>query len=136
MRFVLAADTAPAILAFTFAGLLGTSGCDTGFGQPCDIPENISQCDETRSESEDGGVTTESSSSCAITQYARCETQVCLTYKGSKAFCSLECITDEDCPGSAKCKPIIGDTTEDGPNPCNTDGGYQAQCYCVKKSAL
>ena len=138
MRFVFAVPTIPAILATLCGGLVvSLAGCDTGFGQPCDIPSNISLCEGTKTDVEDGGVTTETSASCAINQYARCETQVCLTYKGSDAFCSMACLTDSDCPGSAVCKPIIGDDGNSEHNPCEgTDGGYAPECYCVKASAL
>ena len=138
MRLFFAVTTAPATLATALFGLvLSVAGCDTGFGQPCNIPENISLCEGTKTDVEDGGVTTETRASCAINQYARCETKICLTYKGSDAFCSLACIDDDDCPGKALCKPIIGGDDNSGINPCvPSDAGFTPECYCVKTSAL
>ncbi len=123
---------------------LATSACDTGFGQPCDIPEDITACRGSRVDVDDAGIATEVSASCAITSYARCETQVCLSYRGHKSYCSEVCIEDSDCPGSARCRPILGGAAsaeateaESAVNPCiPTDAGATSECYCVKKKDL
>ncbi len=119
---------------------LGLLGCDTGFGQPCELPKTpqIRQACEEGSDGADAGegVITESKPSCALKNYAGCETWVCLVYRGSSPFCSEACQTDDDCEGSAICRPILGDSDLD-PTACQASGdGFSPECYCVRKGDL
>lgn len=118
---------------------LGLWGCDTGFGQPCDLPKTpqIRQaCEENTTGADAGdGIVTESKPSCALKNYAGCETRVCLVYRGSSPFCSQACKTDDDCEG-AVCRPILGDSDID-PTACQATGdGFAPECYCVRRGDL
>lgn len=132
----------PRIFAHTagLAGLLlGGTACDTGFGQPCDLPESPqirAACEESPAGDDAGAgndIVTESKPSCAIKPFAGCETRICLVYRGSDPFCSVECKEDADCEGGAVCRPILGDSDGAAGNPCVDDGsGFTPDCYCVR----
>lgn len=125
-------------LSFTLALLLFPSlGCDTGFGEPCVLPKTetfraaCAPVQTTGEEEEEGGVEMESKASCAVKNYAGCETRICLVYQGSSPFCSTRCTTDADCE-SQKCRPIIGDQ-ELEPDICQPNmSGFTPECYCVR----
>ena len=129
-------------LTLTLLGLstLALAACDTGFGQPCSIPETATfrqACEEeavSEEEMDDNSIQMSSTASCAIRNFAGCSTRVCLVYKGSDPICSVECTQDSDCEGSALCRPLIGDTSTyvDGKD-CNPDEGGRGECYCVRK---
>lgn len=122
----------------------GTIGCDTGFGKPCKLPKSPAfraACEQTTgATTADAGAENEiaqqSAASCAVKDYAGCETRVCLVYQGSDSFCSEECETDDDCEGSARCRSLTGGTG----NPlvdCKTvPGQVPPECYCVRKGDL
>lgn len=118
---------------------LAAGGCETSFGQPCTIPTSheFRQACEAASKppgKEDAGVNDireSSAASCAIKNYAGCATRICLVYRDSSPFCSEQCTTDSDCPGSALCRPVLGDD----PTLCsNADDPFSSECYCVKES--
>lgn len=124
-----------------FSGLLlfGGAACDTGFGQPCELPRTPqirAACEESAAADAGAGeneVVTESKPSCALKNFAGCETRICLVYRGSDPFCSTECTTDSDCEGGAVCRPILGDSDSAEGNPCTPDGsGFTPECYCVR----
>lgn len=132
----------PLLLAAA-AGMAAT-GCDTGFGKPCKLPKSAAfqkACEQTSSgQGADAGVegeiATESAASCAVKDYAGCETRVCLVYQGSDPFCSEECETDEDCEGSARCRSITGGTGNPTVDCKTVPGQVPPECYCVRKGDL
>lgn len=115
--------------------VVAATGCDTGFGQPCDLPkteEIRAACNPAEVDNEDDDIQRESKASCALKNYAGCETRVCLVYRGSSPFCSETCKADSDCEGSAVCRPLLGDAD------CSADdqSGFAPECYCVRKGDL
>ena len=121
------------------------AGCDTGFGQPCALPksEDFRRACNPAPEIDDGvdagenEPTMESKSSCAIKDYAGCETRICLVYRGSSSFCSETCERNDDCEGEAQCRPLLGDDEPEAvcvPDPMT--GAPQAECFCVRKGDL
>lgn len=128
------------LVAGSLFGLIG-AGCDTGFGQPCSLPktEQIRRAC-SQAPGSDAGVTGEiersSQPSCAVRNFAGCETGVCMVYQGSKSFCSETCVTDDDCEGGAACRPLIGDSDLDSTACDPLPNGAPADCYCVRKGDL
>lgn len=122
-----------ALLSFMacFAAAALLAGCDTGFGQPCTLPktdEFRQACNpaEVDPAAEDEDVQSESRASCAVKNFAGCETRVCLVYRGSSPFCSEPCLADDDCEGSAVCRPLLGDV----------ECAEGVECYCVRKGDI
>ncbi len=119
----------------------GLAGCSTGFGEPCDIPkveEFRRACSPAPSGGADAGageIDRSSKASCAIKNFAGCETRVCLVYRGSDSFCSEACQSDDDCEGSAACRPLLGDTDLDS-SACAPSEGFTPECYCVRRGDL
>ncbi len=110
-------------------------GCDTGFGQPCSLPETEEfrrACQPSEVEGNDAGISVASKPSCAVKNFAGCETRVCLVYRGSDSFCSEPCKDKSDCEGSAECRPLLGDSEQDS-NIC--DDGF-TECYCIRAADL
>lgn len=64
--------------------------------------------------------------SCAVTQHPQCPNDICLTWAGSKAFCSQSCEGDADCPPASSCLQY-------GIDPAT--GGFKDK-YCVKADAI
>ncbi|MBU0554083.1 hypothetical protein KKF91_19835 [Myxococcota bacterium] len=118
------------------------AGCDTGFGQPCSLPQTeefrqACQAGEAQDTEDGGAIQQESLPSCAVKNFAGCETRVCLVYRGSESFCSEPCTSKADCEGSAECRPLIGDvdqSSEEALKALCTDGF--TECYCVRASDL
>ena len=113
-----------------FALFLLQLGCETGFGEPCTIPQTPSfqsACSPPAAVERDGGVGSEvnNKASCAITNYVACETRVCLVYRNSDPFCSMDCQSDGDCEGSGKCCPLFGE--------CDVSACADSACYCVRQ---
>lgn len=131
-------STILSLLLLPAFGLLA-SGCENSFGQPCTLPKTEQfrrACSATVSEepAEEAGETDvqmESQASCAIKNFAGCDTFICLVYRGSESYCSQACQTDDDCPGSALCRPLLGDTDLDE-TPCVSEDGFPTECYCVR----
>ncbi len=114
---------------------LAAAGCDTGFGKPCKLPKSPSfraACSQSAEDTDAGaGSTSKSHPSCAVKEYAACETRVCLVYQGSSSYCSETCETDDDCEGSARCRSLTGGTD------CVPKAmQVPPECYCVKKQDL
>lgn len=113
-------------------------GCaDTGFGQPCRLPETPSirqACEPSGNDNEDDPIQRESKASCAIRNFAGCETRTCLVYRDSNPFCSEPCTSDGDCE-SDLCAPLVGDRPA-------TEADLQAECertlncFCIRKGDL
>lgn len=126
-------------LALGAWGLFG-AGCDTGFGQPCTLPKTEQfrrAC--SQAPGDDAGtseIERSSKPSCAVSNFAGCETSVCLVYQGSKPFCSETCAEDGDCEGSARCRPLLGDSDLDGAACAPLPNGAPAECYCVRSGDL
>jgi hypothetical protein len=141
MKGMIGMQTRWKMIGAVLAGLVlvGSGGCDTGFGQPCDLPQTPqirAACEEAPAEDgeqNDNDIVTESKPSCALKNFAGCETRICLVYRGSSPFCSTECRNDGDCEGGAVCRPILGDADAAGGDPCAPDGsGFTPECYCVR----
>lgn len=132
------ATTISASLLLCATGLL-TSGCENSFGQPCTLPTTEQfrrACSPAPSEPDDevdeNEVQMESQASCAVKNFAGCQTRICLVYRGSDPYCSEACVQDADCPGSALCRPLLGDSDLEG-NPCEpNEDGFPTECYCVR----
>lgn len=122
----------------------GTFGCDTGFGKPCKLPKSPAfraACEQTTgATTPDAGVESEialaSAASCAVKEYAGCETRVCLVYQGSSSFCSESCELDDDCEGSARCRSLTGGTGNPAVDCKTVPGQVEPECYCVRKGDL
>ncbi len=119
-----------------FGALLGVAatGCDTSFGQPCTLPETEEfrkACSPPpKDPNADAGINdvqSESKASCAVKNFAGCETRVCLVYRGSSSFCSESCVTNSDCE-SDLCRPLLGDPNLSDPDICE-----RTECYCIRK---
>ena len=120
--------------------LLALSGCETGFGEPCELPQTEefrSACkppdvaeDPNDNGSTGGGVETKVKSSCAVKKFAGCSTRICLVYRDSSPFCSEQCVGDSDCEGDAVCRPLIGD------DPPSAELCRGIECYCVRQGDL
>ncbi len=115
------------------AALLVT-GCDTGFGQPCTLPKTEEfrrACNPApKDPNMDAGINevqSESKASCAVKNFAGCETRVCLVYRGSSPFCSESCVDDGDCESNL-CRPLLGDPNLSDPDICQ-----RTECYCIRK---
>ena len=99
-------------VCFLYFSLL-SSGCDTGFGEPCSLPQTSQfkeSCQKTtaaRSEDENNPEQ-EFKATCAVDNYPTCQTFSCLTYRGSDSYCSMQCTTNADCEGGCCC-PLFGD---------------------------
>ena len=109
------------------------SGCDTGFGQPCTLPKTEEfrrACNPPVDDGADAGmndVQSESKATCAVKNFAGCETRVCLVYRGSSPFCSESCVADGDCESNL-CRPLLGDPSLTDPDICK-----RSECYCIRK---
>lgn len=115
-----------------------TTACDTGFGQSCTLPKSDEfreACSQSSRAGADAGseeITQSSAASCAVDNFAGCETRVCLVYRDHSPFCSLQCGNDDDCPDSAICMPLVGSS----PSDCGNPDKPLARCYCVKESMV
>lgn len=131
------ATTTLAALLLPALGLLA-SGCENSFGEPCTLPKTEQfrrACSpapaDDANESDENDIEQSSQASCAIKNFAGCETRICLVYRGSDSYCTEPCESDTDCPGSAVCRPLLGDT-DLAENPCVSEDGFPAECYCVR----
>jgi len=135
-RFAMRPTTILTALLLPIFGLLST-GCDSSFGQPCTLPKTeqfrraCSPVPVEEEETDENDIETESQASCAVKNFAGCATRVCLVYRGSDSYCSEPCESDDDCPGSAVCRPLLGDTDLDQ-TPCVSEDGFPTECYCVR----
>lgn len=138
------------IMIMGLSSLTLQSGCDTGFGQSCKLPEGdvIQQvCSAPQVQEGDEGNTMQSANAtCALDNFPGCDTFLCLKYRGGNPYCSLRCNTSADC-GDGICCPLVGDcrgnTGGDAmlmsmdpqasatQNTCAND-----DCYCIRKSDL
>ena len=132
---------------------LGSSGCDTGFGEPCTFPEVDSiqeACSAPAVENNDENGTSQSASAtCALDNFPGCQTFLCLKYRGAQPYCSLKCENSSQCSGGVCC-PRLGDCranssgggessdpsqqmSVESSDPC-ADG--QEECYCIRQIDL
>ena len=124
------------------------SGCDTGFGEPCSLPqtpqfaESCQQSAVARSDDENNPEQ-EFKATCAIDNYPTCQTFSCLTYRGSQPYCSMKCLNNSDCEGGCCC-PLFGDCEcNDEPAMMSVDPGLstandllQGPKYCIRRVDL
>ena len=137
--------------------LLGSSllsACDTGFGEPCTLPEGdaIEQaCSSPNVEQgEENGTTQSASATCALDNFPGCSTFLCLKYRGANPYCSLKCTSDSECDGGACC-PLVGDcqntaTTNTADPNMSVDPSMMmstanntcanGECYCIRQGDL
>ena len=131
--------------------LLTSGGCSTGFGEPCTIPQTPQfrqACNTISDDGQDDGsaIEMESSASCALENFAGCETRVCLVYRGSSSFCSLRCQNDSGCEGGAVCAPLFGNVdrsccdpaVRENPDMAATCAAFlnSVACYCIRESDI
>ena len=133
--------------------LLGSaflSACDTGFGEPCTLPEGdaIEQAcsSPTVEQGEENGTTQSASATCALDNFPGCSTFLCLKYRGANPYCSLKCAADSECDGG-KCCPLVGDCQNTAsnanmsvdPNTMMSAVGndcVNGDCYCIRQGDL
>ena len=132
--------------AWPFATLICTfafiGGCDSGFGEPCEVPktarfEKACGTISNPQPTDDFSVRMTSRASCAVKNFAGCSTRVCMVYRGNGPYCTTPCRSTDDCEGSAKCRPIVGEavTPEQVKAECDPEGSdFAAECYCVRES--
>ena len=133
------------------SALLFMSACDTGFGQPCNFPENEKlkeACENSNGTEEEEGTVKKFKASCAVDNFPQCETQSCITYRGSDSYCSMRCKSNADCEGAGYCCPLFGDCQEGGGanNESTADPNAMmsmdsscgenslSPCYCIRKA--
>lgn len=90
------------------------TGCDTGFGQPCEMPaspEVSSACTPPpmNNNGDEQGTEQTYKVTCAVDNYPTCSTQSCLIYRGSSPYCSQRCTNNSDCFGNGVCCPLFGE---------------------------
>lgn len=154
------------LVSFTLSLLLSHIACDTGFGQPCELPrsEALQQActPPPTSDEEDRNNSTEQQfkATCAIDNYPTCETLSCLVYRGSSPYCSMRCSTDQDCDGQGACCPLFGECGSSvtptqapqnmmsdaeapimsaapvAPAPAAACGDGLSPCYCIRRVDL
>jgi len=78
---------------------------------------------ECNTQEGDEGDETTQGINCVITQHPQCDDGICVRYQGSTPFCSMACVTTDDCPGDGVCEEFAKGCDENGEN-CNH--------YCVK----
>ena len=132
-----------------------SQGCDTGFGQPCTLPQSEqlnAVCNEPPSTNEEEeGAEREFKATCALDNFPTCETQSCIVYRGSPSYCSMRCAGDSDCQGQGTCCPLFGEcqgnvNAPTGPTggapgaqmslPASACGDGLSPCYCIRKADL
>ncbi len=126
------------LLAFLFFTIHTQSACNTGFGEPCKLPQtdNVKQACQPPAnmsmteEDDENQATQELKTSCAIENYPVCETQICMIYRNSSPFCTMRCQADGDCEGGLCC-PLFGECNETTTASC-ADGTNT--CYCIRKA--
>ncbi|MEO1272702.1 MAG: hypothetical protein AAFX99_31835 [Myxococcota bacterium] len=96
------------IVALILAAAL-SAACGDDFGTQCTLPANdvVEQvCEGEQSVSMDGQDES-SSASCVVENIIECDSRLCARYRGSTPFCTLQCSSDSDCPGSAFCTEFV-----------------------------
>ncbi|MEE2789081.1 MAG: hypothetical protein VX589_17225 [Myxococcota bacterium] len=117
-------------------------GCDSGFGEPCEVPKTArfeKACGTVSNPqpTDDFSVRMTSRASCAVKNFAGCSTRVCMVYRGNGPYCTTPCKSSDECEGSAKCRPIVGEavTPEQVQAECDPENNdFAAECYCVRES--
>ena len=139
---------ARALLAASVSALPALWACDTGFGQPCELPNTEALSAACKAppapppeEGQADTTTQEYKVTCAVDNYPTCSTMSCLQYRGSAAYCSLRCLSNSDCEESGLCCPLFGECGVSGYNPealMSAEAGTCANgpCYCIRQSDL
>ena len=142
------------LLMLVFISVFASYSCDTGFGEPCTLPEGdaVQQaCSSPPVENgDDSGTSQSASATCALDNFPGCSTFLCLKYRGSSPYCSLRCESDAQCDGG-KCCPLVGDCGGNASAPSNpapmmsVDPAMPAaanntcaneDCYCIRTGDL
>ena len=111
------------IVTILLASMLGLSGCldDENYMACAFAVEYSAECNVP----DDDGGDTQKGINCVISEHPQCDDGTCIRYQGSGGFCSMACLTDDDCPGGGACEEFAKGCDENGEN-CNR--------YCIKGS--
>ncbi|MFH1531500.1 MAG: hypothetical protein ABIK09_12300 [Pseudomonadota bacterium] len=109
------------LVLVVIAGSLMLNGClDEENYMACSFAvEYNAECDTP----EDDGGDTQKGINCVITTHPQCDDGICVRYQGSSPFCSMACLTSDDCPDDGICEEFAKGCDESGEN-CNH--------YCIK----
>ncbi len=127
--------------------LSALTACDTGFGQPCELPKTAALSSACKAptppanQDEGDGAIQEYKVTCAVDNYPTCSTMSCLQYRGSAPYCSLRCSANSDCEESNLCCPLFGECGVSATSPdqmMSAPAGTCANgpCYCIRQSDL
>jgi hypothetical protein len=108
------------VIALIITGLvLSATGClsDDAYLECKLSPSMVTACGA--GETDNGGV------NCVITEHPQCVDGICISYQGNDAFCSLACLTSDDCPEGGVCIEFAKGCDQNGENCAH---------YCVKDS--
>jgi hypothetical protein len=111
------------VLSLVASGLL-INGCidDENYMACAYAVDYAPECDTPEA---DEGDDSQQGVNCVITEHPQCDDGICIRYQGSSPFCSMVCITDDDCPGGGICEEFAKGCDENGEN-CSH--------YCIKGS--
>jgi hypothetical protein len=134
--------------------LLCFNACDTGFGEPCTLPNGDAIQEACSSppveQGDENGTTQSASATCALDNFPGCSTFLCLKYRGANPYCSLRCQSSGECDGGVCC-PLVGDcraSQAGGVNNMSVDPNAMmsmssndqcanaGDCYCIRSGDL
>lgn len=87
-------------LLMLLAAVFALSGCNDDLYAACTIsPDSstLTQCVASGSTNQ---------SSCVVEQQLQCDTRICGKYQGSDPFCTVKCVSDDDCSGGV-CREFV-----------------------------
>jgi hypothetical protein len=71
----------------------------------------------------------EAKNNCVVTEHPQCSEGVCISYRNSSPFCTMECVDDSDCPSGGRCLDFAMKCTKpEDPSTCLH--------LCVKNSLI
>ena len=109
------------LLASFIVSSLALGGCDDEDYSACAYAVDYNpECDTPVGNEEDD---TQQGINCVITGHPHCYDGICIRYQGSSPFCSMACLTHDDCPDNGVCEEFAKGCDGNGEN-CNH--------YCVK----
>ena len=110
------------LLATLIVSSLALSGCldDENYAACAFAVDYNAECNTQTVDEEDE---TQQGINCVITQHPQCDDGICVRYQGSDPFCSMACITADDCPAGGICEEFA--------KGCD-DNGENCDHYCVK----
>lgn len=92
-----------ASIAFA-ASLVFTGACKDDVGQCCEVLPGGDESLIPQPEQRDDGTFIDN---IKLNSGFDCESFVCVSYKGSRAFCTQECAFDDACPDGFRCEPVL-----------------------------